>query len=1655
MLNTTASYTVSAWANLADLSTFRTVAAQGGTATSSFYLQYSKALAGWAFISPSSDSATPAAYYSAHTASATANSWTHLVGVFNASTGAMQLYVNGTLAATGSNTAPWTGSGPLSIGGAQQAGGAAASNVVNGQTANVQTYPRALSAAEVTTLFGNGRSGGTVGSSDQQTTNYTYDKRGLPTSMTDANSNTTNYAYDEAGNLAVTTAPAVQVEATGGATSVTARPVTTSGFNTFGDAVEETDPNGNQTATVYDANGNKVSQTLPPYTPAGTTTPLTATSVWTYDSDGNQTAATTPGGRTTSYTYDQLGDVAQVTGADGVKTHALYDSNGEKLSVTDGTGATTQATYDYLGRQLTSTALERFPSTGTLTSTRSYAVTTGNPYGAFLSSSTSPGGVTSSYGYNRAGETTASTDGAGNTTQFTYDFQGNRQKTILPDGTWSQTDYDASSRPTSSKQYDATSTLLTQTSQIYDGVGNVLASTDANGHTNQFIYDAAGTITQQIQPVSATTSITTSFGYDAAGQRTRFTDGRGNAWTYAHTPWGQQQSVTAPTTSTYTSAADSTTTYAYNADGQLTTATQPGGVTTSMTYDNVGQVLSESGQGAEAATATRTFSYDNNGQLLGASTSEAGITGNADHQTSTQDSFGYDDRGNLLTASGSAGNSNFSYNNDSAPLTRADAAGTTTYGYDTGGRLATLNDAATGTNLTYTYNTLSQPKTVKYGTSGQTRTYSYNTAHQLTGDTLVQGASTLAGMTYGYDNAGNLTSKTTAGVAGASANTYSYDWANRLSSWNNGTAATNYSYDASGNRTQVGADVYTYDARDQLTSDGTHTYTYSARSTMTSDASTAGGTVAYGTDAYGGQITAGTHSYTLDATGRNISDAESVQHSTRTFQYSGAANTIASDGNYTYSYDPGGSLTGINVVGAASTSTGVLALTDQHSDVVGTFTSGATALGGSASYDPLGKVTANGALFGHLGFQSGWTESDTGKVGTASRWYNPATGTFMNKDSVSLNPVPNSVSANPFAYVNDNPMAGADPSGQCSWYDAICGAREAYHAVSSAVSAGSNYVSDAAERAYEHASHYAAAVYNYTAATVRTVVDAAKSTYRRARSKVRDFYRSTMRRARRYYHYAARHVRRAYHAAVHAVHSAYHAVSRAVKRAVTVVRHAAHAVAKATRTAYHATVNAVKTAATYAKHHAAAITSFVVSTAVFAGCEAATWGVGTVGCAAMAGAAGSLVEQGFACAETGGGACSVGAFAGAAVTGAVAGALGGALGALGGKLLAKIAPKAMKAVGGLFGKGATEAEETAATDATDQAVSKAETEGAGSRSESGSCKVPHSFTGNTRVLMAGGTTKAIDQIKVGDTIANAVPGQSGTQAHKVTAVIVTHTDHDFVDVTVKSAIKAAKAGKSTAVTQASLKQRVLKKAAVGLAASAAILATLAAVHPGPAGHDLTATAPIAATSEATAQGDHLTTTFHHPFYDETQAAFTEAKDLHDGDLLQTPTGTAQVVGVRLFHANTTTYDLTIGTLHTYYVLAGTTSVLVHNSNTPGCELNLKYKDDWDETQRAAADEKVATLDTEAKAGKLKITTSSRSSTSASTRYRRANGQGSVPAGSDVDHTIDLQLGGADDVKNMSPLNLSVNRSLGPQSSSIEEISSRDSGDTGNDWRVGD
>ena len=61
-----------------------------------------------------------------------------------------------------------------------------------------------------------------------------------------------------------------------------------------------------------------------------------------------------------------------------------------------------------------------------------------------------------------------------------------------------------------------------------------------------------------MEPVSATKNISTSFGYNAAGERTRTTDGRGNSVLATYNTLGQVESRIEPSTQAHPNLADRT-----------------------------------------------------------------------------------------------------------------------------------------------------------------------------------------------------------------------------------------------------------------------------------------------------------------------------------------------------------------------------------------------------------------------------------------------------------------------------------------------------------------------------------------------------------------------------------------------------------------------------------------------------------------------------------------------------------------------------------------------------------------------------------------------------------------------------------------------------------------------------------------------------------------------------------------------------------------------------------------------------------------------------------------------------------------------------------------------------------------------------------------
>ncbi|MFF9626852.1 LamG-like jellyroll fold domain-containing protein [Streptomyces griseosporeus] len=1459
-VNTGGSFTVSAWVKLASTSANSTFLGQDGEVASGFQLYYSTTY-GWAFNRHGSDTtgASTIRTYSG-TSAVTTGTWTLLTGVYDQASASLKLYVNGAQSGTTTAfTSPWSADGPLQIG-RRLYNGTYAENA-NGSIADVQVYGEALTPSQVSSMYN-----GTLpaAGSSVQTTMYKLDQRGLPLSMTDANGNTTDYGYDEAAQQTTVTEPVVNAETNGG-TATAIRPVSLTGYNTFGEATETSDPLGNVTVTAYDAEGQETSTKLPNYTPPGSSTPITAMSWNEYNDLGQVTAEVDPLGNRTTYAYTQLGDVASVIEPGGDKTTYAYDTNGDLLSTTRPNGAREESTWDYLGNELTSTEIVRQPTQRAYTAINEY-----NAPGGDLSREISPTGVATSYKYNALGEVTEVTDPAGNVSSYTYNMDGGVLVSKDPDGTSTKNTYDGFGNLVTTQDLDALGNVLRTSRSTYDREGNPLSVTDYRGHTTTFNVDATGLVTKAVEPVSATESITTTYGYDAAGNRTRFTDGRGNPFITTYNTWGLPESLIEPSTPSHPDLADRTFTTVYDANARVKEQRSPGGVVVSNEYDAKGRLTKTTGTGAEAATVDHTYAYD----------SDDNVTAVAGAGTDLN-TFSYDDRGLLLSTSGPSGTSSFAYNGDGAVTSRTDASGTTTYGYDTAGRVKTVNDGATGSALTYTYDVNNNVKQVDYGTGKSKREFSYDSLERITNDKLTSPTGkVLANIAFGWDDNDNLTSKTTTGVSGASSNTYTYDWANRLTSWNNGTTTEAYGYDASGNRTRVGGDTYTYDARNRLTSDGHNAYTYTARGTLKTITDEGGTQTLMKADAFNRVINEGDRTYVYDGLDRVLSAKDGTGADVFTFKYSGVGNDVASDGYASYSRDAGGALLGVKT-GVSS----ALAMTDIHDDVVAQFTDSGEALTGSTTYSPFGKTLSSAGMLGNLGYQSGWTDPQTAKVNMAARWYSPQTGQFNSRDTVSNDPLPDSVNANQYAYANDNPMTATDPTGHWPSF------------IDKAIKKVKKKVKKVAKSAWKKTKSAVKKVAKTVRKVAKKIKKAAKKVVRKARravrkavhyvhdsvKKIKRYVKRTYKRVKRYVHKVVKHVKQTVRKVAKAIK---HGVAKAVKAAKKAVKKIGRGVKKA-----------AKATANFVKQHAATIASVATGVVVFAGCTAITAGAGAIGCAALAGAAANGV--GYMMSD---GPKSVGGFLGAVAIGGLTGALGGAAGGLAsgavGRLLAGVGGKvvqgaAMGAAGGAaegavgYGVSCAASEEgcsaSGAAKATaigavtggvfGAAASKFGPKGK-SRPESdeapsgGSCRIPrHSFTGLTGVLMANGTVKPISEVKAGDWVLTAEPGKKKKEKHKVKEVIVTKTDRDYVDVVV-----ATKSGPKT-----------------------------------------------------------IQTTKHHQFYEISRNAWTQAGDLKAGQKLQNGDGApAQIVKIKSYTAQRITYDLSVDGLHTYHVLAGDIAVLVHN-----------------------------------------------------------------------------------------------------------------------------
>lgn len=167
----------------------------------------------------------------------------------------------------------------------------------------------------------------------------------------------------------------------------------------------------------------------------------------------------------------------------------------------------------------------------------------------------------------------------------------------------------------------------------------------------------------------------------------------------------------------------------------------------------------------------------------------------------------------------------------------------------------------------------------------------------------------------------------------------------------------------------------------------------------------------------------------------------------------------------------------------------------------------------------------------------------------------------------------------------------------------------------------------------------------------------------------------------------------------------------------------------------------------------------------------------------------------------------------------------------------------------------------------------------------------HSFLPETKVLGANGKTKLIKNVKLGDRIIATDPKTGKTTVREVVRTITTEDDKHFVDLTITT-------------------KHETERTVRGKRADAAGKAN---------NHSSTAT---------------LTSTINHPFWSPSAKRWIEAGNLTPGTTLRTADGgTATLTATRIFEQRQRTHDLTVRDIHTYYVLAGATPVLVHNCGT--------------------------------------------------------------------------------------------------------------------------
>ncbi len=548
-------------------------------------------------------------------------------------------------------------------------------------------------------------------------TSYDYDERDLLTATTDPRGNETGAtaadftletAFDILGRPVLVTSPNVSIETASNVnaietsfTATQASPTVESGYDTYGNLTHVRNELAEITITEYDRNDRRTRVNHPTYVHPvdGTTSPY---ETWDYDPNGNVNQYRTRLGNITDYAFDDANRVTKLTepaipdSANPAvlqprgETQTFYDYAGQVTKTIDAEGAVTQYTYDEIGQVETQTVTVRAigaqPAQSGVTSFAYSDL-------GYLTSVTDPEGIVTSTTYDAFGSPLTTSTGGLDDTVLEYDGVGRPRRVTQADpnsanGIVTVTSYDLAGRATSVTETGSDLVDYRTTYTTYNADGSVNTTTSGRGGVTTYSYDNLSRLTGVELTVDGNTSINYSYGYDAAGNTTRVTDGDPLDTLYVYNEWGLMSHTLEPKAiaGSNESEADRLFKVGYNNGGQANYEVSPGTKVLLRDYNQLALPTLETSTQPGSTTVGREWSYTRLGQVARTS-----------HPTSPT-VFTYDDRGLLVTQTGGAGTASFSYDTAGRTLSRDDDAGDNTFTYNatTGLPETVTNNTSTG-----------------------------------------------------------------------------------------------------------------------------------------------------------------------------------------------------------------------------------------------------------------------------------------------------------------------------------------------------------------------------------------------------------------------------------------------------------------------------------------------------------------------------------------------------------------------------------------------------------------------------------------------------------------------------------------------------------------------------------------------------------------------------------------------------------------------------------------------------------------------------------------------------------------------------------------------------------------------------------------------